>query len=189
MPGPLTNRRTGKIARLPKDVRDVVNLMLRDGAQYLKVQQQLEKMGHKGITEVNITAWYQGGYQDWLGEQERLEEMKAKREFAFDTVKANEGTKVTEAATIIAAQQLYEVLVDFDVATLKQKLDGDPENYAAIVNALAKLSKSTLELEKYKSAMRKANEEIQKLRNPQADLSDTERTAVLDKVDEILGLK
>ena len=38
-------RRTGKIARLSRDLRDLVNLMLRDGKSYSFIAQQLHQRG------------------------------------------------------------------------------------------------------------------------------------------------
>ena len=65
--------------------------------------------------DANITNWRTGGYQDWLGEQQRLEDMRLKREFAFEIVSRNEGSKIHEAAAQLAASQLYETISDFDL--------------------------------------------------------------------------
>src|SRR3954468_18578267 len=64
---PDSDRRTGKIARLPKPVRDHLNAMLQDGVPY---QQIMERLGPHGdaLNEQNITNWKKGGYQDWLRE-------------------------------------------------------------------------------------------------------------------------
>jgi len=60
-----------------------------------------------------------GGHQDWLKEQERLEDMKAKREFAIQIASENEGSKIHEAALHLAASQIYEVICDFDLQKLR----------------------------------------------------------------------
>jgi len=184
----MNNRRTGKVARLPKERRDVVNMMLQDGASYEQIIAALGEAGRE-LNEVNLSAWKAGGYEDWLKEQGQLEDMRAKREFAFDIVKSNQGTNIHEAGMQLAASQLYELVMDFDLSALKTLLQEKPENYAEIVNALTKLSKGALEIQKYKDAMAKAQKELAKLRDPKADLSDTERNAILDTVDQVLGLK
>lgn len=185
----MPNARTGKIARAPFEVRTKVNEMLRDGATAKKIIEFLESKDVFGVSEQNVSNWRDGGYQDWLAQQSRLDEMQAKREFAFEIVKANQGSQLHEATLHLAASQLYEAITDFDVSRLKELLDESPENYAAIVNSLAKLSKGALDLRKYQDAVSAAQKEIQKLRDPKADLSDDDRKAIVAKVDEILGLK
>lgn len=161
----MANRRNGKVARLPKETRDVVNAMIRDGRTYADI---IRETGAQ-VNEQNLTNWKEGGHQDWLKEQERLEDMRAKREFALEVVKQNEGSKLHEATLHLAASQLYEALTDFDLSALKALLAAKPENYANIVNALAKLSKGALDIEKYKEAVRERKEKIAGLLKPGRD--------------------
>lgn len=192
----MSDRRTGKIARLPFDIRTEVNQWLRDGVPYAQIIAFLAAKGYDGstesrptINEQNLTNWKDGGHQDWLKEQERLADMAAKREFAMQIVKENDGSRLHEANLHLAASQLYDVLTDFDPQRLKDLLDEAPENYAAIANALAKLSKGNIEVQKYKAAVTDAQREVAKLRDKGKALDDNERTAILDEVDKILGLK
>ncbi len=161
----MANRRTGKIARLPFELRTVVNTMLRDGKPYGEIIAWLVSNGITEPGEVNdqnLTNWREGGHQDWLAEQARLEEMQAKREFALQIVQQNEGSKIHEAALQIAASQVYEVLTEFDLSSLKDLLAEKPENYAQIINGLAKLSKGGLEFEKYREQVAQRKEAIAK---------------------------
>jgi len=163
--------RTGKIARLRKEHRDKLNEMLRDNAssdRVIKFVLTLKDAGERDANgdsiqipnDQNITNWREGGFQDWLKEQERLQDMRAKREFALEIVKANEGSMIHEAGLQIAATQIYELLQDFDVKTLKEKLAGDPENYARIVNAIAKLNDVGLKFERYREEVSRRKENI-----------------------------
>lgn len=156
----MSNQRTGKIARLPFEVRTEVNGMIRDNIPYMHIIAFLAAKKHEGINEQNLTNWKDGGHQDWLKEQGRLEDMAAKREFAFQIVKENDGSKLHEANLHLAASQIYEVLTDFDPQRLKDLLDEKPENYADVVNALGKLSKSNVELQKYKDAVAEQKKKI-----------------------------
>ena len=156
-------RRTGKIASLPKEWRDVVNLMIRDGATYTQIAELLGTKGYPGIQEQNFTNWFQGGYQEWLKEQARLDNMKYKREFALQVVKENEGSQIHEAGLQIAASQIYELLDGMDVESLKLKLGADPENYSRLVNALAKLSDSGLKYQRYHAEVQAAKVKVQGL--------------------------
>jgi len=75
--------RNGKIARLPKAVRDELNRRLQDGqlaaplVAWLnglpEVQAALTQTGAEPIREQNLSEWRKGGYRDWLATQEALE--------------------------------------------------------------------------------------------------------------------
>ncbi len=157
----MSQARTGKIARAPYNVRMAVNTMLRDGATSRQVIALLDGAGITGVNEQNVTNWREGGYQDWCKEQSRLDEMAAKREFALEVVKQNQGSQIHEATLHLAASQLYEALTDFDLGNLKTLLAEKPENYAQIVNSLAKLSKGALEMQKYKDLVREQKAKIE----------------------------
>src|SRR5437773_4525183 len=64
----LHSRRNGNVARLPKTIRDKINLMLQDGLTYAAIIDQLGEDG-KGLVISNLSRWKDGGYQDWLLEQ------------------------------------------------------------------------------------------------------------------------
>lgn len=192
--------RTGKIARLKKVHRDQINTLLRDGASAERVIRFVTELRAAGETDgndepieipndVNITNWRDGGYQDWLKERGRLDGMRAKRELALEIASQNEGSKIHEAGLHLAASQIFELLEDFDPTDMKELLAKDPENYSRIIGALAKISKEALNFEKYRDAVVAAKQEIQKLRDPKQSLTDDDRKAIVDKVDEILGLK
>jgi hypothetical protein len=146
----MSERRKGKVAQLPFATRTEVNTWLRDGITYVEICDRLEKAGFPGFSEQNVSNWKEGGHEDWLKEQERLADMAAKREFALEIVKANQGSKIHEASLQLAASQIYDVITDFDPSTLKAALTGDPENYARLVNALSKLSEGGLKYERYR---------------------------------------
>ncbi|MDX1951497.1 MAG: hypothetical protein SFY81_04895 [Verrucomicrobiota bacterium] len=188
----MPNRRTGKIARLPKVIRDQVNVMIRDGVKYPAIIAFLEAEGHPGILEQNLTNWVQtsdsnesSGYLDWQREQERLEDMKAKRELALEIVQQNEGSRLHEATLHLAASQLYEVLVDFDLVNLKALLADKPENYAQVVNSLAKLSKGALDIQRYKDHVQAQKEKIQAALNQAKTGGVTAET--LAKIEQEVG--
>lgn len=164
--------RTGKIARLPKSLRDQVNLALRDGATASRVIELLTAAKAGGATngdgseidlpnDQNITNWREGGYAEWCKEQERLDDMRIKREFAMDVVKQNEGGKIHEAGLNLAASQIFEVLQDFDIAALKERLAEDPENFIGVVRALSGITKEAREFEKYREFVAERKREIE----------------------------
>ena len=75
--------RIGKIARLPKDIRDVVNKRLLDGhpapdiISWLNEQPAVKTVLEKdfegeAISQNNVSTWKKGGYHDWKEEIEAL---------------------------------------------------------------------------------------------------------------------
>lgn len=157
----MPNQRTGKIARAPFEVRTKVNELMRDGATAAEIITHLAGQGITDVSDSNVSNWRQGGHQDWLKEQERLADMQAKREFALEVVKQNEGSKLHEATLHLAATQIYETITEFDLGNLKNLLAEKPENYAALVNSLAKLSKGALDIEKFKENVRAQKAKIE----------------------------
>jgi hypothetical protein len=75
--------RHGKIARLPKAVRDELNRRLENGQSGKRLVAWLNKLpqvrhvlaedfGGKPIREQNLSEWKAGGYGDWVAQQEAL---------------------------------------------------------------------------------------------------------------------
>ncbi len=87
--------RTGKIARLPKAVRDRLNQRLADGEsgeallEWLHSQPEvLEVLARdfegRPILKQNLSEWRMGGFRDWEARQERLEQVRHLCEEAED---------------------------------------------------------------------------------------------------------
>src|SRR5258708_1889402 len=68
----IVNRgRTGKVARLSKELRQRINEMLDDGLTYLEIIKNLGDNA-KDLNEDIMYRWKRGGYQDYLREQRIL---------------------------------------------------------------------------------------------------------------------
>ena len=73
--------RLGKIARLPREIREQLNVRLSNGEVGRQLVEWLNglpevsvmlaaRFGGRPINEQNLTEWKQGGYEDWLRHQE-----------------------------------------------------------------------------------------------------------------------
>ncbi len=161
VPNPVTtptpNRRNGKVAQLPKAVRDRINEMLLDGLTYAEIISELGDDG-KSLNAENISNWYSGGYQEWLKEQRRREDMRIRQELAMDLGRLKNGSDLSQAAFQIAVTQICETLADLDPAVLRKALETDPKNYTRLLNALPNLSEGELKCERHSTdaAERKA---------------------------------
>src|SRR6185436_578750 len=76
--------RNGKIARLPKAIREELNRRLSDGEPgkdlvgWLNGLPEVQRVvatefGGRPVREQNLSEWKQGGYPEWLRQQEALE--------------------------------------------------------------------------------------------------------------------
>jgi len=111
--------RNGKIARLPKCVRDELNERLRDGetgtglVKWLnddgRVKEVLAKLfGGREISPQNLSEWRQGGYQDWLRHQESCERVRFLSEQADELHDAADGLCVSERLATVLAVDMAE---------------------------------------------------------------------------------
>jgi hypothetical protein len=92
--------RNGKIARLPREVREELNRRLQDGEQGASLAAWLNALpavqavvaaefDGKPVREQNLSEWRKGGYRDWLGQQEAMD---ALRRLNADVVESREHT-------------------------------------------------------------------------------------------------
>ncbi len=76
--------RTGKITRLPHDIREQLNRRLNDGEQAQSILNWLNSVPEvqavlaanfdgRPLNKVNLTHWRNGGYRDWLVRQDALD--------------------------------------------------------------------------------------------------------------------
>ncbi len=99
-----TVTRNGKIARIPRQIRETLNQRLLNGEQGIKLVKWLnslmdvkmmleDEFGDRPITEQNLSEWKQGGYQEWLRHQDELDLARTLTE---------QGTALTEEAGYMA---------------------------------------------------------------------------------------
>ena len=66
--------RNGKVAKLPEAIRNRINLMIEDGLPYASILEKLRESSDAllpyAISEMNLSNWYRGGYQDWRARQQ-----------------------------------------------------------------------------------------------------------------------
>src|SRR6266850_5579583 len=67
--------RRGSVARLPKQLRDQINNLLRDGLPYRSILEKLRATCPNplldAVKELHVSRWRsRGGYREWLDQQE-----------------------------------------------------------------------------------------------------------------------
>jgi len=71
---------------------------------------------------------------------------------------------------------------------LDLKLGGDSAAFVRLINALARASRETMLLQKYRTACAQARAALSELKDPKRKLTESERRAIVLQVDDILGL-
>ncbi len=180
-------RRNGNVARLPKAVRDRINRMIEDGVPYAEIIESLGEEG-KGLDKWNLTRWKEGGYRDWLAERAFIERIRARQETPQELVREFDGTEVNHAALQLGSLHIFEALRELGPGSLNKNLGGDCAAFARLINALARASRETMLVRKYREACAQARAALSQLNDPNRKLTDDERRNIVRQVDEILGL-
>ncbi len=145
-----TARRNGKIARLPRKLRDLVNQLLDDGVTYAQILQNLEQSSDPPLpyplSERNISTWQQGGYQDYLKFRETLDLLSLKLDLALDLAREAERSPghMHSLTRALATIRICEFLSQFSI--------GSPEaatpDYIRLLSAFSRLAKQAVQVAK-----------------------------------------
>jgi len=153
--------RTGKIARLPLAIREELNMRLREnesGQTLLEwlngeevVKQVLAKsFNGEPINDANLSIWRQGGFAEWLEDQDRVHRIEKLSELSLRLAKAS-GGNLSEGLLAIAAGKLQEALeagceVEINEASGKEVISG--VSVDKLTTAVAKIRAMELEAQK-----------------------------------------
>jgi len=111
--------RNGKIARLPDGVREELNRRLLNGERGNKLVDWLnalpevqsvmaEDFDGCAVRPQNLSEWKQGGYADWLRQQEALKMLKQLASAETEPFEAAHGSIAEKTAAWLAARYLVE---------------------------------------------------------------------------------
>ncbi len=107
--------RNGKIARLPRDIREELNRRLADGEPggpllvWLNALPAVaavltREFGGSVISKQNLCEWRAGGFAEWQAQQETLSQARELAADATELVAATEGKLTDHLATVLAAR-------------------------------------------------------------------------------------
>lgn len=135
--------RRGKIARLPRNLRDELCHRLADGqggaeilswinAQPAAVTMLAKYFKGEKINDANLSAWRTGGYREWRDALEASDSARTNAEFALRVAKAS-GGNISEGSVAILAGKIIQGLENFDPVTSDPKLwDSAVKNVVAL---------------------------------------------------------
>lgn len=134
----LPRKELGKVAGLPKAIRDDLNFRLLNGATLQELCDFLNQnevvigilRGKRWNTfnPENMSNWRQGGYATWLRSRQRFDDLKLKAE-ARQTLRAQlaeEGLDLNDANTLRLVEIADELLDDFDPEALREAAKNRP---------------------------------------------------------------
>ena len=107
--------RTGKIARLPREIREQLNRRLEDGAtgvslvEWLNSQRKVRSVlkaefGGNPISEQNLSEWKQGGFIEWQKHQEMLLQARELAANAVELDRACDGSLADRVSSMLAVR-------------------------------------------------------------------------------------
>ena len=183
-PAESDHRGNGKIARLPKALRDRVNHMLDDGVPYKTIISEIEKAAEEPLPykllEMNISRWKDNGYQHYLRREAWRDELRIVRESGSEMTELNDGPRFQETLVQVALTEIFRVLQ-------QRELKSDSLNFIRLFNALARLNREALGLKKYNDLLAKEQAELSKL-DINRDISTNEHRAIADRADRIFRM-
>ncbi len=147
----------GKVAQLPKALRDQVNNWLYDGVSYPDIIQRLGDAG-KDLTSKHLSEYKKYSHQSWLKAKLWHDEMRTRQEAFLDLLRGSESANLSEVGLQITATQICELLRDLKPFAAKEKIENDPDKYVRIVNSLARISRVLLGLQQHREAAAKTRE-------------------------------
>jgi hypothetical protein len=112
--------RIGKIARLPKEIRDELNRRMEDGAlgpelaDWLnglpEVQKILaEQFGGRPINKFNLSGWRHGGFEDWVHSRDGRIQMREMMDEALKLNQIGNGKDGTDVGDYLGTFILVEL--------------------------------------------------------------------------------
>jgi hypothetical protein len=162
--------------------------MLDDGHSYARIIEKLKQSTDPPlpfpISQMNLSHWYDTGYQAHLDRQNHVAAIRDHREAALELLEGGDTTALPEATLQIVASQLFQLLADFSPASLKQKLAEDPLKYIRLVNSFAHISREAMVLKKLRDASAQAAAIELKRLDPKREFSDRENEILADRLDD-----
>ena len=167
---PITRSRNGKIARLPRPERDMVNRMLFNNIPHARIVAALDEVDIK-VTERNISNWKtRGGYREWCLAQDRALSTQLRHDHLTEVLRRHKASEIPEVGLQAAAEQLSQFFLTPEAAAL---LADNPKEYDRRLAMLNKIAARLNALQKYRDERcignpewdaHKADEDIERVR-------------------------
>jgi hypothetical protein len=147
--------RIGKIARLPLAIREELNQRLRDNEngqtllEWLNAKEEVKAVLAKSfhgepISDANLSLWRQGGFDDWMKDQEDVRRVEKLGELSLRLAQAA-GGRMSKGFLALAVGKIHEALEEGQSVEFDEK--GKPTITGVGVDKLAKALASIAKIE------------------------------------------
>lgn len=169
--------RHGKIARLPRAVRDELNRRLENGeagtqlVEWLNALPEVQavlaaQFGGREITEQNLSVWKQGGFADWERHEEAREWVSRLAEESDDLEVESGAMRLTERAAVAATVELAMLLErsggEGDLAEQRRTVLGIAKQLVQLRRGDHEAERIRLETERWEAKKAQVHEEQRK---------------------------
>jgi hypothetical protein len=150
--------RNGKIARLPYLVRERINRALHDGDDADTILLWLNELAEVSskITPQNLSAWRNGGYAEWVADQNEVEKIKKITEYCSRIAGVSDPSMSDGLKAIAAGKILFHL----------QNISNNPDDTSIAVD----LAKAACSINKADQEQRRLSLSEIKIKQSQAQL-------------------
>jgi len=140
--------RTGAIASLPKDERDMVCRMISKGVPYKKIAEGLAELGFE-VTERNISNWVtHGGYAEWCALYNDALQTTLRQDDLLEYHRNENSPDLAEVGLQSVAVRLSELLLR--QAASSQDIEAGLSKIEPVVQLLCRINKELFTAQKYR---------------------------------------
>ena len=140
--------RTGKIARLPENIRNEVNHLLRHAVPYADVSKRLADLGYPGVSINNIYNWRHGGFVDWYRDMQAREAPLIPLKALERCSRAIDIDRWQQNALLMAAEKFSFIMAGINHQRAAEALNQRPELLPKYVAAMRDLTRCSTDLAK-----------------------------------------
>ena len=174
--------RNGKIARLPRDIRDQLNQRLEQSEEspqllaWLNALPETQKIVQNDFAGVpispqNLSQWRQGGFQEWLARRDLCDDAREVRNLSDEMENGDSQSILADDAAVVLAARFGSLIANWN-----GEVD---EKFEAKSRVLNRLCRSVVQLQR---GMHRARQEDFDLTLKQQERVKAEEEAIKDKL-------